>query len=403
MPKKLNFLGGQQNYDPKTGEYEPDLTNKQGEPVKGFSSFKKSDAENQKSSFDAYNDKRIGKESTALREQIEKNTDYKEIREKWKSGDTSEETDAAYQKYTVQNDALIEISNAENELEKAKEIIERSKTTMSSPEYKELKQRVDNGDANDQDLNNYWKPIYEKQIAETVIENLNENKQAGEEIVDSAKDTEVGKTIKYSPFLRQSDGSWKKDDTQQKRVKTLNNGLGIETKAQPKEMIYHEQVGKYRLVDIETGTTVGWAKDYDDALQKSNDADFIGAINRAKVKFFEKHPEIKEQSGKPVDYNAKRLGKTEGEMAKKEMEKARKKMEKYWARTNANEHMKSEMDYLLSNFEHDNDKEGALGLAKQNIKKWQKIGFLDTNELRDEKLVYFNKMVEYMEKNLKGE
>lgn len=264
MPKKKNFLGGMQNYNPNNGEYEPDLTNSQGEPVKGFSSFKKSDTENK----------------------------------------------------------------------------------------------------------------------------------------STTKDTEVGKTIKYSPFLRQADGSWKKDDTQQKRVKTLNNGLGIETKAQPKEMVYHEQVGKYRLVDIETGTTVGWAKDYDDALQKSNDADFIGAINRAKKVFYEKHPEVKEQSGKPVDYNAKRLGKTEGEMAKKEMEKARKKMEKYWARTDANEHMKSEMDYLLSNFEHDNDKEGALGLAKQNIKKWQKIGFLDTNELRDEKLVYFQKMVDYMEKNL---
>ena len=309
MPKKKNFLGGMQNYNPNNGEYEPDLTNKQGEPVKGFSSFKKSDAENQKSSFDTYNDKRTGKESTALREQIEKNTDYKEIREKWKNGDTSEETDAAYQKYTVQNDALIEISNAENELEKAKEIIERSKAAMSSPEYKKLKQRVDNVDANYQDLNNCWKPIYEKQIAETVIENLNENKQMGEEIVNSAKDTEVGKITKYSPFLRQSDGSWKKDDTQQKRIKTLNNGLGFETKAQPKEMVYHEQVGKYRLVDIETGTTVGWAKDFDDALKKSNDADFVGAINRAKVKFFEKHPEIKEQSGKPVDYNAKRLGK----------------------------------------------------------------------------------------------
>lgn len=400
MPKKLNFLGGQQNYDPNNGQYEPDLTNKQGEPVKGFSSFKKSDDEKQKSSFDTYNDKRTGKESTALREQIEKNTDYKEIREKWKSGDTSEETDAAYQKYTVQNDALIEISNAENELEKAKEIVERSKATMNTPEYKELKQKVDNGDANDQDLNNYWKPIYEKQIAETVIENLNENKQAGEEIVNSAKDTEVGKVTKYSPFLRQSDGSWKKDDTQQKRVKTLNNGLAMETKAQPREMIYHEQVGKYRLVDVETGTTVGWAKDFDDALKKSNDADFIGAINRAKVKFFEKHPEIKEQSGKPVDYNAKRLGKTEGEMAKKEMEKARKTMDKFWASTHRNESMKKEMDALLSNFEHDNDKKGALETAKKNIAQWQRFNYLDTNELRDPKLVYFKRMVDYMEKNL---
>lgn len=135
-------------------------------------------------------------------------------------------------------------------------------------------------------------------------------------------------------------------------------------------------------------------------MKKSNDQDFIGAIERARKVFYEKHPELKESSGKPVDYNAKRLGKSEGEMAKKEMEKARKRMEKFWADTNANKHMKSEMDYLLSNFEHDNDKKGALELAKDNIKRWQKIGFLDTNEMRDEKLVYFNKMIKYMEKNL---
>jgi len=304
MPKKLNFLGGQQNYDPDNGQYEPDLTNSQGEPVKGFSSFKKGD---EKSSFDEYNDKRMGKESTALQEQIEKNTDYKEMRERFKNGESDEETETKLHKYNVQNDVLIEISKADNEAEKAKEIVERAKTTMNSPEYKELKQRIDNGESNAQDLEKYWEPIYQKQIAETVIENLNENVDGTVEKEQPGKtDENVGKTTKYSPFLRQPDGSWKKDDTQQKRIKTLYNGLGFETKAQSKERIYHEQVGKYRLVDVESGTTVGWAKDFDDAIKKSQDKDFIGAIERARKVFYEKHPELKQ---KPVDYNEKRMGK----------------------------------------------------------------------------------------------
>ena len=38
MPKKLNFLGGQQNYDPNTGEYMPDLKGPNGESPKQFKS-----------------------------------------------------------------------------------------------------------------------------------------------------------------------------------------------------------------------------------------------------------------------------------------------------------------------------------------------------------------------------
>ena len=33
MPKKKNFLGGMQNYNPKTGEYESRLTKADGEPA----------------------------------------------------------------------------------------------------------------------------------------------------------------------------------------------------------------------------------------------------------------------------------------------------------------------------------------------------------------------------------
>lgn len=58
MPKKKNFLGGQQNYNPNNGQYEPALKGPNGESPKGFSSFKKEKDE----SFDAINKKRMGKE-----------------------------------------------------------------------------------------------------------------------------------------------------------------------------------------------------------------------------------------------------------------------------------------------------------------------------------------------------
>lgn len=56
MPKKKNFLGGMQNYNPNNGEYEPDLKGPHGESPSGFKSFKK-----QSSEFNKSNDKRLGK------------------------------------------------------------------------------------------------------------------------------------------------------------------------------------------------------------------------------------------------------------------------------------------------------------------------------------------------------
>lgn len=59
MPKKLNFLGGQQNYDADNGQYLPALQGPNGESPSGFQSFKKP-----KSEFDKNNEKRIGKKKT---------------------------------------------------------------------------------------------------------------------------------------------------------------------------------------------------------------------------------------------------------------------------------------------------------------------------------------------------
>lgn len=60
MPKKKNFLGGQQNYNPNNGQYEPALKGPNGESPSQFSSFKKEKDE----SFDAINKKRMGKSWT---------------------------------------------------------------------------------------------------------------------------------------------------------------------------------------------------------------------------------------------------------------------------------------------------------------------------------------------------
>lgn len=212
------------------------------------------------------------------------------------------------------------------------------------------------------------------------------------------KDEEgVGKVIKYRPFLRDSLSSGKYSD-EEVRAKKLNNGLAMETKKQPRKHTYFKSEGVYKLVDIESGLSVGWANSYEEALKKSKDKDFIGAVERARKTYWEKYPERKRTPEQP-EKKAEPAKKLKDEASKKEMDKARKKMEKFWARTDTNEHMKSEMNYLLSNFEHDNGKDYAIDEAKRNIQKWQRFGWLDTNEMRDEKLVYFQKMIDYMEKN----
>ena len=58
MPKKRNFLGGMQNYNAQTGEYEPALKGPNGESPSGFKSFKKQEEKDE--SFDTVNKKRMG-------------------------------------------------------------------------------------------------------------------------------------------------------------------------------------------------------------------------------------------------------------------------------------------------------------------------------------------------------
>lgn len=73
MPKKLNFLGGQQNYDADNGQYLPALQGPNGESPSGFKSFQKP-----KNEFEKNNEKRLGKKKAKGEKKDEK---------KWTSDD----------------------------------------------------------------------------------------------------------------------------------------------------------------------------------------------------------------------------------------------------------------------------------------------------------------------------
>lgn len=94
MPKKKNFLGGMQNYNAQTGEYEPALKGPNGESPSGFKSFKKQ--EDKDESFDTVNKKRMGKglgydpqDSKASRENHDKKIN--ELNAKYGKGEISKE------------------------------------------------------------------------------------------------------------------------------------------------------------------------------------------------------------------------------------------------------------------------------------------------------------------------
>jgi len=72
MPKKPNFLGGMQNYNPNNGEYEPALVGADGKVPQSFKSFKKGDEKND--AFDDINDKRMGKKKSKKEDQPKEET-----------------------------------------------------------------------------------------------------------------------------------------------------------------------------------------------------------------------------------------------------------------------------------------------------------------------------------------
>ena len=123
---------------------------------------------------------------------------------------------------------------------------------------------------------------------EAYYNSFDEAYQAAKKGGESKDEEGVGKIIKYQPMLNDK-GEFKYGDDV--RAKKLNNGLAMETKKQKTNRVYYGTEGVYKLVDTESGLTVGWAKDYEEALKKSKDKDFIGAIERARKSYWERHPE----------------------------------------------------------------------------------------------------------------
>ena len=105
-------------------------------------------------------------------------------------------------------------------------------------------------------------------------------------------ETQVGKIKTYKPVGRTTSGEIGELGTES-RARTLYNGLLMETKKSPKEHFYGGSKGNYKIIDEETGTLVGFAKDYEDAIKYSQNQEWLDKIKRAKEVFFKKYPHLK--------------------------------------------------------------------------------------------------------------
>jgi len=385
MPKKKNFLGGMQNYDPKTGEYEPALEGANGEKPSSFKSFNKP-----KSELEKANDKRLGKAKEAYEKgkiskgQLDdiaikgseedkariKSKEEKylknfpedvdklmELKEKFVGKDYETALDRLSQGEAF-GDVLSGVVQYEQKEESPKKYFKHPQvdgvwhdTGKTMEKYGNTYKVYENEEGHtwgvSEKMSSQFEEVEEPKhafkldkekypdVEETdygFVYNVNgqsitdlkaqekafggkidENKDYGftltvdgdevhyksfDEAYAAAKkgskpkDEEgVGKIIKYQPYVRGTTGDWNYgEDT---RAKKLNNGLAMETKKQKNNHVYRGTEGVYKLVDIESGTTVGWAKDYEDALKKSKDRDFIGAVERARKVYWNKYPERK--------------------------------------------------------------------------------------------------------------
>ena len=115
MPKKLNFLGGQQNYDADNGQYLPELKGPNGETPNDFKSFKKP-----KNEFEKNNNKRLGK--VDLADDID---------------DEIKKIEGDYSTSYLDDDEYIE------EYKKVKEKLEKNKDNLSDEDYKSLTEHID--------------------------------------------------------------------------------------------------------------------------------------------------------------------------------------------------------------------------------------------------------------------
>ena len=327
MPKKLNFLGGQQNYDADNGQYLPDLTNAQGESVKGFKNFKKSDEE--KNAFDEYNDKRMGKEKPT-----ESNNDSEELKDKqlkiilennpmrdsYHTGIRDISDIKTFAEVIDDDESFVygdfSREDAKKALEKGKITVYSSKPISQggfvSTSRNMARDYAGGGKIYEQevDLDSVaWINGDEGQFADTKAEKPTEKPQ------EKAKDENVGKTIKVTPYVN-TYGKW--GDGEPIRAKQLPNGMAMETKAHKKYSLgYRFDGGKwvkddskeYTIYDIESGLPCARADNYEDALKKAQDQEFLKKLEDGRKYYWEKHPERKKDKTESVDYNTKRMGK----------------------------------------------------------------------------------------------
>lgn len=304
MPKKKNFLGGMQNYNPNTGEYEPALKGPNGESPSGFKSFKKT--EDKDESFDTVNKKRIngGKYGSSWKEgeslsqselevfneiskmKKEGNYDRKKLKEKFE-GITDEDIDNMEKAYQIDNpqnnesfdaDAFEdEIDDAEKELmtsgldeeEFAKKIdlfkkeLNQNYGAIGEDDYNRLKEKLDRlskpeKDESFEEINNKRMGI-DKKVAEWQ-ENNPEGKvlkdKSVEEIEEESKKEEPAKENKWEQkygynFLKDSDSL----DNYNKLVSYNYDGYRYVAK-------YRDKTGRTKMATFKTEEQAKkWAED----------------------------------------------------------------------------------------------------------------------------------------------
>lgn len=267
MPKKKNFLGGMQNYNAETGEYEPALVGSNGERPSSFKSFKKEDSE-----FKKANDKRLGKIT-------DKDVATLSNEERLKEGGLKGRFERAG--YNVSN-----VSDKEMTVEGRFRIVDIGNGGFDVYDGEE---KIAEDIGNQKDFVALIEKRMESENGKSEFDKAND-KRLGKAKEESDDEKDVGKIIKYQPMLNNK-GNF--DYGEDVRAKKLNNGLAMETKKYSKSHTYFGSNGQYKLVDIESGLSVGWANSYEEALKKSKDKDFIGAIERARKSYWDRHPERK--------------------------------------------------------------------------------------------------------------
>ena len=149
-----------------------------------------------------------------------------------------------------------------------------------------LEDKIRNGEATDEDV------VKLKALKNHNIEMWDSIKYSFPDWSKENYDIPKGNIVQYNAFMRDSNGGATKSK-ETYRARELSNGLAVETKAQPTEHHYAGNNGKYKVIDLETGSIVGYAKNYNDAYILSQDKEFINKINNAKKVFYSRYPQFK--------------------------------------------------------------------------------------------------------------